>query len=226
MEPYSSDDIKRKRRKNHFEKPTGTDSERAFAIIVSPEGFLIASRLPEGIDETRIASLTVALYSLSERAIIELKKGVFDHLHIKGSNGYLFVMKFGPNAILITSTTTYDFISKEEVMIKIADDLLNKLPRAISEKKPKWTMVTEGLPNPFTLSQGVDKTRISAMNAALLSLSERTIIEIGKGDFEELYIKGSEGTLRISNYLENISIAHPPSLAPPIKKEMPKNPKS
>ena len=113
MEPYSSDDIKRKRRKNPFDKPTGTDSEGAFAIIVSTEGFLIASKLPQGIDETRIATMIVALYSLSERAIIELKKGDLDHLHINGSNGYLFVMKFGPNAILITSTTTYDFISKE-----------------------------------------------------------------------------------------------------------------
>ena len=113
-------------------------------------------------------------------------------------------------------------------MIKIksiADDLLKKLSGAISEKKNNGIMVAEGLPNAFRLSQGVDKTGISAMNAALLSLSERTIIEMGKGDFEELYIKGSEGTLRISNYLENISIAHPPSLAPSIKKENHENPR-
>ena len=49
--------------------------------------------------------MTAALLSLSERAIIEVEKGAFGHLYIKGSNGYLLAMQAGPNAILIVSTT-------------------------------------------------------------------------------------------------------------------------
>ena len=75
------------------------------AAIVSAEGLPIASALPQGIDETRIAAMTAALLSLSERAIIEMAKGDFDQLYIKGSNGYLLVMQAGPNAVLTVSTT-------------------------------------------------------------------------------------------------------------------------
>ena len=75
------------------------------AATVSAEGLPIASALPQGIDETRIAAMTAALLSLSERAIIEMGKGDFDQLYIKGSEGYLLVMQAGPNAVLTVSTT-------------------------------------------------------------------------------------------------------------------------
>lgn len=73
--------------------------------IVSSEGLPIASALPQGVDETKIAAMTAALLSLSEKAIMEMRKGDFDQLYIKGSEGYLLVMQAGPNAVLIVSTT-------------------------------------------------------------------------------------------------------------------------
>ena len=107
MEPYSSDDIKRKKRKFGYilNRLLGAVPEIISAAIVSAEGFPIASTLPQGVDEARIAAMTAALLSLSERAIIEIEKGAFDQLYIKGSNGYLLAMRAGPNAILIVSTT-------------------------------------------------------------------------------------------------------------------------
>jgi len=71
------------------------------AAIVSAEGLPIASALPRDIDETRIAAVTAALLSLSERAIIEMNKGDFDQLYIKGSNGSLLILKINPNSALI-----------------------------------------------------------------------------------------------------------------------------
>ena len=44
------------------------------AAIVSVEGLPIASALPAGIDETRIAAMTAAILSLGERAIHEMAK--------------------------------------------------------------------------------------------------------------------------------------------------------
>ncbi len=73
------------------------------AAIVSAEGLPIASALPREVDETRIAAMTAALLSLSERAIIEMQKGDFDQLYIKGSDGYLLVLQAGPNAVLTVS---------------------------------------------------------------------------------------------------------------------------
>jgi predicted regulator of Ras-like GTPase activity (Roadblock/LC7/MglB family) len=75
------------------------------AMIVSTEGIPIASMLPQGIDEERIAAMTATLWFLSERAILEMRKGDFDQFYIKGSEGYLLGMQAGPNAILLVSTT-------------------------------------------------------------------------------------------------------------------------
>ncbi len=75
------------------------------AAIVSAEGLPIASALPAGIDETRIAAMTAALLSLAERSVIELSKGIFEQLYIKGDDGYLLVLQAGPNAVLTVSTT-------------------------------------------------------------------------------------------------------------------------
>ena len=88
-----------------LKKLLGAIPEVKSAAIVSAEGLPIASALPQGVDETRIAAMTAALLSLSERAIIEMGKGDFDQLYIKGSEGYVLVMQAGPNAVLIVSTT-------------------------------------------------------------------------------------------------------------------------
>ena len=75
------------------------------AAIVSAEGLPIASALPQGVDETRIAAMPAALLSLSERAVIEMEKGEFDQLYVKGTEGYLLVLQAGPNAVLTVSTS-------------------------------------------------------------------------------------------------------------------------
>lgn len=87
-------------------KLLGAIPEVKAAAIVSAEGLPIASALPQGVDETRIAAMTAALLSLSERAIIEMSKGDFDQLYIKGSTGYLLILQAGPNAVLTVSTTS------------------------------------------------------------------------------------------------------------------------
>ena len=96
--PESLDDL--------LKKPLGAIPEVKAAAIVSAEGLPIASALPQGVDETRIAAMTAALLSLSERAIIEMGKGDFDQLYVKGSSGYLLILQAGPNAVLTVSTSS------------------------------------------------------------------------------------------------------------------------
>ena len=88
-----------------LKKILGAIPEVKPVAIVSTEGLPIASALPQGVDETRIAAMTAALLSLSEKAIIEMRKGDFDQLYIKGREGYLMVMQAGPKAVLMVSTT-------------------------------------------------------------------------------------------------------------------------
>ncbi len=75
------------------------------AAIVSVEGLPIASALPQDVDETRIAAMTAALLSLAERAALEMSKGEFEQVYVRGSNGYLLVLSAGQNAVLTVSTT-------------------------------------------------------------------------------------------------------------------------
>lgn len=75
------------------------------ASIVSVEGLPIASALPQDVDETRIAAMTAALLSLAERAVIEMSKGDFVQLFVRGTAGYLLVLAAGLNAVLTVSTT-------------------------------------------------------------------------------------------------------------------------
>lgn len=96
--PESLDDL--------LKKLLGAIPEVKAAAIVSAEGLPIASALPQGVDETRIAAMTAALLSLSERAIIEMGKGDFDQLYVKGSSGYLLILQAGPNAVLTVSTSS------------------------------------------------------------------------------------------------------------------------
>ena len=88
-----------------LKKLLGAVPEIKAVAIVSADGLPIASALPQGVDETKIAAMTSALLSLSEKAIIEMRKGDFDQLYIKGSEGYILVMQAGPNAVLTVSTT-------------------------------------------------------------------------------------------------------------------------
>jgi predicted regulator of Ras-like GTPase activity (Roadblock/LC7/MglB family) len=73
------------------------------AAIVSVEGLPIAFALSRDVDETKIAAMVATLQLLSKRVIIEMQKGDFDQLYIRGSDGYLLVLQAGPNAILMVS---------------------------------------------------------------------------------------------------------------------------
>jgi len=102
-DPYAANGAKRKRRGGEFFDILAGIPEVKAAAIVSTEGLPIALAFPREVDETRIAAMTTALLSLSERAIIEMKKGDLDQLYIKGSDGYLLILQAGPNAALVVS---------------------------------------------------------------------------------------------------------------------------
>ena len=75
------------------------------ATIVSIEGEVLASALPQGVDGITIAVMTAALLSLAESAITLIKSGEFEQLFIQGRDGYLLVLPAGHYAVLSVSTT-------------------------------------------------------------------------------------------------------------------------
>ena len=70
------------------------------SAVVSVDGLTIASALPQGVEEDRVAAMSAAMLSLGERIASELGRGSLEQVYIKGSNGYVLLMSVGENAVL------------------------------------------------------------------------------------------------------------------------------
>ncbi|MHA2392577.1 MAG: roadblock/LC7 domain-containing protein [Promethearchaeota archaeon] len=74
---------------------------------------------------------------------------------------------------------------------------LEAVLKGLLSNNPYITIATissvEGLPILSLIPQESNETMISAMVAALLSISERAVMEMKIGEFTQLYIKGIDG---------------------------------
>ncbi|MCC6130717.1 MAG: roadblock/LC7 domain-containing protein [Acidobacteria bacterium] len=72
------------------------------AAVVSVDGLILASVLPQGTDEDRVSAMAAALLSLGERTSAELQRGTLEQVYVRGSSGYIILMQAGPEAVLET----------------------------------------------------------------------------------------------------------------------------
>lgn len=70
------------------------------SAVVSVDGLTMASSLPAGVEEDRVAAMSAAMLSLGERIAGELGRGTLDQVYIKGENGYVLLMAVGEEAVL------------------------------------------------------------------------------------------------------------------------------
>ena len=70
------------------------------SAVVSVDGLTIASALPQGVEEDRVAAMSAAMLSLGERIATELGRGSLEQVYIKGSSGYVMLMSVGEDAVL------------------------------------------------------------------------------------------------------------------------------
>ena len=71
------------------------------SALISEDGLMIASALPQHVDETRVAGMTATLSSLGTRAATELERGDVEEVLVKGHDGYAIMMAAGPDEILL-----------------------------------------------------------------------------------------------------------------------------
>lgn len=79
---------------------SGTPDIEACAVV-SEDGLMIASALPQHVDDTRVAGMTATLASLGERAADELERGTVEQVFVKGKNGYALMMQAGESSLLL-----------------------------------------------------------------------------------------------------------------------------
>ena len=69
--------------------------------VVSTDGLVIASRLPDQVEEDRVGAMGAAILSISTRSGEELNRGEMLRVLIEGTNGYLLIRSIGDVAILV-----------------------------------------------------------------------------------------------------------------------------
>lgn len=75
------------------------------SAVVSDDGFIIASVLPQDIDEDRVGAMSATMLALGERAAGELERGELEQTFVKGKDGYVIMSFVGDSAVLTTITS-------------------------------------------------------------------------------------------------------------------------
>ena len=71
------------------------------ASVVSFDGLSMASALPAGMDEDRVAAMSAALLSLGERAAEGLGRGALSQVYVEGEEGTVFLISADDEAVLV-----------------------------------------------------------------------------------------------------------------------------
>jgi uncharacterized protein len=71
------------------------------AAVVSFDGLPMASALPAGMDEDRVAAMSAALLSLGERAAQGLGRGDLSQVYVEGDAGTVFLVSADDEAVLV-----------------------------------------------------------------------------------------------------------------------------
>jgi len=70
------------------------------SAVVSIDGLIIASALPDGVEEDRVSAMSAAMLSLGERIAREFSRGSIEQVFVKGERGYIVLMAVGEDAVL------------------------------------------------------------------------------------------------------------------------------
>jgi len=70
------------------------------SAIVSVDGLIMASALPQQVEEDRVSAMSAAMLSLGERISGELGRGGLEQVYIKGDAGAIVLTSVGAEAVL------------------------------------------------------------------------------------------------------------------------------
>ena len=70
------------------------------SAVVSVDGLIIASALPNEVEEDRVSAMSAAMLSLGDRISAELGRGSLEQVYIKGNEGFVILTSIGSEAVL------------------------------------------------------------------------------------------------------------------------------
>ena len=78
----------------------GSSADIEASAVISNDGLMMASLMPQGIDEDRMGAMSAAMISLGERTAQELSRGNLEQVLIKGADGYVLMTGAGQESVL------------------------------------------------------------------------------------------------------------------------------
>jgi predicted regulator of Ras-like GTPase activity (Roadblock/LC7/MglB family) len=78
-----------------------SSSDIEACAVVSEDGLVMASALPQGVEEARVAAMSAAMMSMGARTAAELNRGDLERLFVKGKDGFVVIMRAGGHGVLM-----------------------------------------------------------------------------------------------------------------------------
>ncbi len=82
-----------------------TSADIEACAVLSTDGLMIASMLPQGLDPDPVGAMGAAMLSLGDRTAAELARGDLEQVMIKGHRGYVLMTHAGAEAVLTVLAT-------------------------------------------------------------------------------------------------------------------------
>ena len=80
---------------------SGSSSDVEACAVFSEDGLMMASALPQGVEEARVAAMSAAMLSMGARTASELNRGTIEQLFLKGDHGFVVMMQAGEHGVLV-----------------------------------------------------------------------------------------------------------------------------
>lgn len=74
--------------------------------LVSNDGLIIASLLPDNIEDERVAAISAALINQGETSAEDAMLGEMSQISIRGKDGFIIITRAGKDTLLTVFTTT------------------------------------------------------------------------------------------------------------------------
>ena len=79
---------------------SGSTPDIEASALIDNDGLMIASALPQDVEDDSVAAMSSALLGLGERIAEELSRGDLELVMLRGDDGYVVLTRCGPDAVL------------------------------------------------------------------------------------------------------------------------------
>ena len=133
------------------------------AAVVSFDGLPMASALPAGMEEDRVAAMSAALLSLAERAAQGLGRGDLSQVYLEGEHGAVFLVSAQDEGVLIAVSAPGAKVGMMLFEVRLA---AARVAEVLAAPSPSASLVEQPSDQPAEEYRYVQDHRVEVVSAA------------------------------------------------------------